>query len=174
MRDRRRGIEIPEELASSQAVPDDLDATQRAPYAIPTTRRRRTAAVVYLVAAISLGGAVGRGAPPRLLVVAAILVGLAVWHLASAWPIRVLDPEALETANREVPFPVGHASAAVGFDGWRARPIWNVLVFSGDNPPSQRGLVRVDAVDGHLVEKYVEGIAPHGTRPTADGWTRTQ
>jgi hypothetical protein len=76
----------------------------------------------------------------------------------SAWRIAVLDPEALEIANREVPMAVGHASAAVGFDGWRARPIWNVLVFSADEPPSQRGLIRVDAVDGKVVGTYVEKI----------------
>jgi hypothetical protein len=53
---------------------------------------------------------------------------------------------------------VGHASAAVGFDGWRARPIWNVLVFSADDPPTERGLIRVDAVDGTVVETYVEAV----------------
>jgi hypothetical protein len=34
--------------------------------------------------------------------------------------------------------------------------VWNVLVFSADEPPSRRGLVRIDAVDGHVVESYVE------------------
>jgi hypothetical protein len=37
--------------------------------------------------------------------------------------------------------------------------VWNVLVFSADDPPSQRGLVRVDAVDGRVVETYTEPIA---------------
>lgn len=169
MTKRRRGIEIPGEVARTEAVPDDLDAAQREPYTIPTTRRRRTAAVIYLVAAAAVGTTIGLGAPVGLLVVVAILSLLAAWHLASAWSIGVLDPEALETANREVPFAVGHASAAVGFDGWRARPIWNVLVFSADEPPSQRGLVRVDAVDGHVVESYVERIAPPGNRQPATG-----
>jgi len=58
-----------------------------------------------------------------------------------------------------VQFPVGHASAVVGFDGLRARPVWNVLVFSADEPPTQRGLVRVDAVDGHVVESVTEEVA---------------
>ena len=87
---------------------------------------------------------------------------MAAWHLASAWEIEVLDPAALDKANRATDFSVGHASAAVGFDTWRARPIWNVLVFSSDDPPSQRGLVRVDAVDGHVVEMYAEKISETG------------
>lgn len=156
---RRRGIEIPEEVARAEAVPEDLDATQHAPYAIPTTRRRRSAAVVYGVAALLAGAAPLAGLPGGLVVVAVLLALLAGWHALSAWPIRILDPEALERANREVGFAVGHASAAVGFDGWRARPIWNVLMFSADDPPTRRALVRIDAVDGHVVEKYEEQVA---------------
>ena len=61
-------------------------------------------------------------------------------------------------ANRSTDFAVGHASAVLGFDGLLARPIWNVLVFSADDPPSQRGLVRVDARAGSIIEQYVEPI----------------
>ena len=151
-------IRIPDEIARAQQVPEELDATQRWPYSIPSTRRRRKAAMVYGVGATGVIAVIAAGGPTLLLVLVGILAALVVWHLMSAWPIEVLDPAALEVANREVPFAVGHASAAVGFDGWRARPIWNVLVFSADEPPSQRGLVRVDAVDGHVVETYVEPI----------------
>jgi hypothetical protein len=31
-------------------------------------------------------------------------------------------------------------------------------VFSADEPPSQRGLVRVDAIAGSVVDSYVEDI----------------
>lgn len=147
----RRGIEVPGEVAASEALPDDLDATQREPYTIPSTRRRIRGGVIYAVSAVValLAG---------LWAVAAILVLAAAWHFTAAWQIKILDPEALETASRTVGFPVGHASAVVGFDGLRARPVWNVLVFSADDPPSQRGLVRVDAVDGHVVESYAEAV----------------
>lgn len=95
---------------------------------------------------------------PSMIFAAALLGVIALWHFVSAWDIGVLDPQALEVANREVPMAVGHASAAVGFDGWRARPVWNVLVFSADDPPTERGLVRVDAVEGTVVGTYVEKI----------------
>ena len=49
--------------------------------------------------------------------------------------------------------------STVGFDGWRARPVWNVLVFDAADPPSRRGLVRVDAGSGEIVETYTEEIA---------------
>ena len=159
--EERRPLEISEEVARAQGVPYDLDATQRQPYTIPSTRRRRTAAVVYLVGAALGTGSVVAGLPAGMFVIVGAMVVVAIWHLASAWRIEILDPEALETATRATEFAVGHASAAVGFDGWRARPIWNVLVFSADDPPSQRGLVRVDAVDGHVVEMYSEEVASH-------------
>jgi hypothetical protein len=147
------------EGARREAAPDDRDAAQHEPYAIPSTRRRRTAGGIHLGAAALVGGLVATGADRGLLVAAAILVILGVWCLLAAWPIAVLDPAALERAGREVSFTVGHASAAVSFDGWRARPVWNVLVFSGDDPPTRRALVRVDAVDGHVVEKYEEALS---------------
>lgn len=158
MTDERRPLEISEEVARAVGLPEDLDATQREPYTIPTTRRRRTAAVVYLTGALLAVVGVLAGLPVGLYVVAGALLVIAGWHAVSAWRIEILDPEALEIANRAIEFPVGHASAAVGFDGWRARPIWNVLVFSADDPPSRRGLVRVDAVTGDVVETYTEEV----------------
>jgi hypothetical protein len=35
-----------------------------------------------------------------------------------------------------------------------------VLVFSADEPPTKRALVRVDAVDGAVVEHYAEPVPP--------------
>lgn len=158
MTEERRPLEISEETARAEGVPEDLDATQREPYTIPSTRRRTTAAIVYLTAGALVAGGVAAGMPTGLLAIAVMLVVLASWHAVSAWRIEILDPEALDIANRAIDFPVGHASAAVGFDGLRARPVWNVLVFSADEPPSRRGLVRVDAVTGDVVETYVEDV----------------
>jgi hypothetical protein len=154
--ERSRRMEIPEELARAEGVPDDLDSSLVGPYTFPTPRRRRRGAVVLAVGSLLAAGGVAAGLPRGLLVTAGGLALLAVWHLLAAWPLEVDDVTALETANRAAECPVGHASAAVGFDGIRARPVWNVLVFSADEPPTRRGLVRVDAVDGHLVESFVE------------------
>jgi len=161
-RPRQSRIEIPAAVAHAEAVPEDLDAAQREPYTIPSTRRRRVAGWIHLGAAAAAAGLVALGAAPGLLVVAGLLAVIGVWSLGSAWPIQVLDPQALDIAGAAVGFAVGHASAAVSFDGWRSRPVWNVLVFSADEPPTRRGLVRVDAVDGHVVEKYEEEVVVAG------------
>ena len=53
-------------------------------------------------------------------------------------------------------FPVGHASAQLGWRGLRSRPSWRVLLYSADSPPTLRGLVELDAVDGSVIGDYVE------------------
>ena len=142
--------EIPEDVARQAGVPEDLDSGAVGPYAFPSPLRRRTAAWVYLgaaaLAAVSvlwLGGAMWW--------VAGLLVALAAYHLLAAWDLKINDRDALDTAGREVSFAVGHAAAGVGFTGWRARPVWNVMVYSADEPPAQRALVQVDGVTGEVL-----------------------
>ncbi len=153
-RERRR-LEIPDDVARAEHMPGDLDSSLVGPYTFPSPRRRRTAAAVFAVGAV-LAGAGAVVLAPGLWVLTGILAAMTLWNSVAAWPLNVGDAEALDIANRETEFAVGHASAAVGFDGWRSRPVWNVLVFSADDPPSQRGLVRVDGVGGRVLGSHVE------------------
>jgi hypothetical protein len=157
-RKKARRIEIPEDVAAAAGMPDDLDASALDPYAVPDPARRRRAGVVYLVAAIVTGSTIAAGLPSGmwLMVIAFVLIG--AYHFLAGWHLAVREGRALEAANRAIGFPVGHASAALGFTGWRSRPVWNVLVFSADDPPTRRGLVRVDAIDGTVVEHYDEAV----------------
>jgi hypothetical protein len=59
-------------------------------------------------------------------------------------------------AAGEVGFPVGHASAQLGWRGLRSRPTWRILLYSNEEPPKQRGLVLVDGVDGTVLDHFVE------------------
>jgi hypothetical protein len=157
----RRGIEIPADVAEGVALPEDLDAEVVAPHAVPDPQRRRRAAVVYVAAAALTALGVTLGAlPVGMWLTVGFLLAVAGWYLLGAWHLVVREGAALEAANRAIGFPVGHASANLGFRGWRSRPIWNVLVFSADDPPSRRGLVRVDGIDGSIVETYAEDVPP--------------
>jgi hypothetical protein len=88
----------------------------------------------------------------------ALLAAIGGFHFLAGWRLDVREWKALQVANQATGFPVGHASAQLTFDGWRSRPVWNVLVFSADDPPSQRGLVRVDGITAEVVEEYVEDV----------------
>jgi hypothetical protein len=141
----------------ADSLPEDLDVTAYVgPYLFPDIRRRRVAgAILALLGAASL--AVGIGSDEVGLVGAgALLAVLAAYHFACAWPLAVDQIDALAVASRTVGFPVGHASGQLGWRGVRSRPSWRILLYSADAPPSRRGLVEVDAVDGAVLGEYVE------------------
>lgn len=148
-------------------LPEDLNATEYVgPYQFPDNSRRRIPAVLYLaLAALSAvtwfafgrdqtenGGYVNDG----FLWASVLLTALAIYLLSSSWRLGVDETEALVSASRAVGFAVGHASAQQVWRGWRSRPTWRVLCYSAEDPPSKRGLVLIDAIDGVQVECLVE------------------
>ena len=70
--------------------------------------------------------------------------------------VAARDLDALTAASRVVGFPIGHASAQLGWRGTRSRPTWRILLYSAEDPPMRRGLVLVDGVDGAVVDHFVE------------------
>lgn len=139
------------------ALPDDLDVTAYVgPYIFPSMRRRRIAAAAYVV--LALGAIIGgrSGDLPGVTGVGIFLLIVAAYHWITAWPLAIDQTDALVHATRAIGFPVGHASAQLAWRGWLSRPTWRVLVYSNDDPPSQRGLVELDAVDGEALGSYSE------------------
>lgn len=151
----RAGIHIDRDLAESVAIEEELDANVVGAYRFPSPRRRRIAGWVYLGVAVLALLAIDGG-----WVAALGLTVLAIWHFLAAWPLALAEDEALRVAGKAVDFPVGHASAEVRFAGWRSRPRWAVLLYSAADPPDQRALVIVDAVEGEVVEAYREPVTP--------------
>jgi hypothetical protein len=150
----RSGIHIERDLAESLAIEEDLDSNVVGPYRFPSPMRRRISGWVFVVAAVIAMLVIDGGWLPAI-----GLFGLAAWNFASAWPLSVDESQALSLAGAAVPFPVGHASAAVTFRGLRSRPQWSVVLYSAEEPPDQRALVVVDAVSGDLAdEPYVEDV----------------
>ena len=138
-------------------LPEELDVTAYVgPYLFPSPRRRRIAGTMYAV--LALACLVGWLASDNTgLLGAAIFLALAAaYHFVASWPLAVDQTEALLIATRTVGFPVGHSSAQLAWRGLRARPAWRILLYSADEPPSMRGLVELDAVDGRVLGEYTE------------------
>lgn len=138
-------------------LPDDLDVTAYVgAYTFPDVVRRRWIGAIYLgVAAGCVGAWIATDAGAML--GAALLLGLiGVYHLIAGWRLRVDEGEALVVATRTVGFPIGHASAQLTWRGLRSRPTWRIVLFSADEPPSKRGLVELDAVDGSVLGHFTE------------------
>jgi hypothetical protein len=145
-------------------LPADLDVSGYVgQYTFPDIRRRRIAGAVYLILAAGCFAlwVTHRGDDHVLVnrgtLVAAVALLLIGWyHWVTAWPLVVRDTDALVAAVREVGFPVGHASAQLGWRGLRSRPTWRILLYSAEDPPDRRGYVVVDAVDGSVIGHFVE------------------
>ncbi len=144
-------------------LPTDLDPSAFVgPYEFPDNSRRRWPGVLYLVIAAICVGAyfvfdssaiVNNG----LLVAAAVLSAVGVFSITSGWRMHVDETEALIAAQQALGFPIGHASAQQVWRGLRSRPTWRVLCYSAEDPPAERGLVLVDAIDGRVIEHLREG-----------------
>ncbi len=152
----REGIHIERDLADQIAIEEELDANIEAEYRFPSPSRRRIAGWIYVAAGIISLFAFDGG-----WVASAIFALLAAWQFLSSWPLEVDEHQAMTTAAGAVDFPIGHSSASVRFRGWRSRPRWSVMLYSATEPPDQRALIVVDAVDGNIVETpYVDQIDP--------------
>ena len=145
------------------ALPADLDTTAiETPYLFPNNSRRRIPGVLYIligIGCIVLVAWAGEGAVlvNRGVTVAGIaLIAIGFYHLQGGWDLSFDEEHALQAATRQVGFPVGHASAQLGWRGLRSRPTWRILLYSNEPTPEQRGLVLVDGVDGEIIDHFVE------------------
>jgi len=142
-------------------LPDDLNAAEFVgPYVFPNNNRRRIAASLYVVIGaifvvlwlivdsplVNAGFGVGGAA----------LIAVGLYGMLAGWNLRYDENDALVAATRSVGFPIGHASAQLGWRGWLSRPTWRILVYSNEPQPERRGLVLVDGNDGSVLDAIVE------------------
>ena len=144
-------------------LPEDLDASAYVgPYTFPDNKRRRIPGYIYIAIGLLCLLLWATAGDDAVLVNEGILAaGIALlliggYHLLAGYPLELDEHEALVAATKEVGFPVGHASAQMGWRGLRSRPTWRILLYSADEPPTKRGLVLVDGVDGEVISAFVE------------------
>ena len=144
-------------------LPADLDLDQLdSDYTIPNNNRRRIPALLYVVLG-SLAAAwylVGGEDSPLVnrgtLVAAICLIGFAVYGFFASGTLVVDEVQALSTSASVLDFAIGHASAQMVWRGWLSRPVWRVLCYSSDNPPTRRALVLIDGRSGKVIEWFAE------------------
>jgi len=132
-------------------LPANLDTTAIAtPYLFPNNSRRRIPGVLYILIGIGCIALVASAGDDAVMVI----VGL--YHLQGGWDLSFDEEQALQAATRQVGFPVGHASAQLGWRGFRSRPTWRILLYSNEPSPEHRGLVLVDGIDGEIIDHFSE------------------
>lgn len=146
------------------SLPGDLDVSGLVgPYMFPNNSRRRIPGVLYLfIAVCSIGVyALTRDADPAMINIGFLWGGIALalfgaYSLIAGWNLDVDEAEALLIASRTVGFPVGHASAQMGWRGLLSRPTWRILLYSNEPQPASRGMVFIDGVDGEVIDEIIE------------------
>lgn len=153
----------PDDEEYRDELPADLDASGLVgPYLFPNNSRRRIPAVLYVLVGAGCIGLWALRSDDGVLVnggfltAGIVLIVLAAYHWQGGWDLAFDEEQALGAATREVGFPVGHASAQLGWRGLRSRPTWRILLYSNEPSPEQRGLVLVDGVDGEIIDTFVE------------------
>ncbi len=145
------------------SLPSELDLDEYVGVTtFPDPARRRVVGVLWLVCAAVAGAVlltrpvdgvlVNRGLVP--FAIGTALIG--VYHLAAGHRLKVRETDALVLASHRVGFPIGHASAQLGFQGVLSKPTWRILLYSADTPPTKRGMVLIDARNAQVLGDYVE------------------
>jgi hypothetical protein len=145
-------------------LPEELDVTGFVgPYQFPDNSRRRVPGLIYLVTAagclalwLAYHGGDSVLVNEGFLLAAVVLTLVGIYCITSGWRMAIDEKQALVLATRAVAFPVGHASAQLGWRGLRSRPTWRILCYSAEEPPLQRGFVLIDAVDETIVDAIIE------------------
>jgi hypothetical protein len=145
------------------ALPEDLNVSEFVgPYVFPNNNRRRVPGYLYLFLGVGCLGLYAVAGDGGVLVNAGYLAAgvslllIGAYHLLAGWNLDVDERDALVAATERVAFPVGHASAQLGWRGLASRPTWRILLYSAENPPTRRGLVLVDGVDAEIVAAFTE------------------
>jgi hypothetical protein len=86
------------------------------------------------------------------------LVIFAAFQIAGGWRIKVTDMEAIAIAREQASFEAGHASGTLGFRGWLAKPVWQILVFAAGPAPDKQALITVDGLTGEVLGTYEEEV----------------
>ena len=145
-------------------LPDDLvSAGYVGPYVFPNNNRRRIPALLYAVLGVTCIAVwfASSGGDPVLVNSGVLAAGIgllvfAAYSFQAGFDLDIDERDALVAASRAVGFPIGHASAQLGWRGLRSRPTWRILLYSAEEPPATRGLVLVDGVDGTVLEHFTE------------------
>ncbi len=156
----------------TDVLPEDLNAVDnRLPFKYPDNNRRRIPGTMYAFVGVAVLVVGFFGDDDAVLIndglmaAGVLLLIVGVLSLTSGWSMKIDEQEALAAAGAAVNFTIGHASAQQVWRGLRSRPTWRVLCYSDEEPPRQRGLVLVDAVDGRVVQSLVES--------SSDEWSTT-
>ena len=89
---------------------------------------------------------------------------VAAYHFVARGRCKIDQTEALLDRDPHGRIRGRPLQRPAGLARLRARPVWRILLYSADEPPTIRGLVQIDAVDGTVMGEYTE--------PNPEDWSQ--
>ena len=157
------GIDISKEDADKQVVPEDLNSLAVGSYIVPNPKRRRTFAIMLIITAfvsqivISLYDWLDITVGVFLV----FLIGIFILFIDNT--INVEQSNVIENVAKHIPHSTGYYSIALTFQFMKKyrflKPVWTVIVYDHNNPPTMKTIIEIDASTAELVsEAYTESI----------------
>lgn len=158
------GIDISQEDADKQIVPEDLNSLAVGSYIVPNPKRRKTFGVMLIITALIsqvitsfydwLNITVG--------VILVILIGIFILFIDNT--INVKQSNVIENVVKHIPHSIGYYSIALTFQFMKKylflKPVWTVIVYDHNNPPTMKTIIEIDASTAELVsETYTESLS---------------
>ena len=156
------GININQEDADQEYLPDDLNSLAVGSYVVPNPSKRKIYPVLsfivgllFLVASYFLDFI---NFLPVFLVIAFITIFFTIINNK----FKINQREVIESIAALIPHSIGYYSIALTFNfSIKAilTPVWTVIVYSHENPPIKKTIVEINAFSGIVVtEPYTENI----------------
>jgi len=156
------GINISQEDADQEYLPDDLNSLAVGSYVVPNPSKRKVYPVLsfivgllFLVASYFLDFI---NFLPVFVVIAFVTFFLTIINNK----FNINQSEVIESVSTLIPHSIGYYSIALTFNfsiKSILTPVWTVIVYSHENPPIQKTIVEINAFSGIVVtEPYTENI----------------
>jgi len=154
---------LDDESNELDVLPADLqpDLADHEDYIFPDNDRRKVPGYLYLaISTVVLVSSIIWSDSPFIstgLILGAFALGLFGGYSVFAGKKLLVDERsALTAATEACGFPVGHASAQMTWYGAGSKPMWRILLYSADEPPTQRGFVLIDGVNRSVIDSISE------------------
>ena len=154
-----RGIDIDEDEANKENIPDDLNSLAYSAYRIPDLKRRKIfSLIIFIIILLSIilnYLFIWLDFRFSLLILSTITIYL--YFVKSK--MNITQSEVIQNIGPHIDHSLGYYSTALTFTGLLLKPVWTVIVYDHNNPPQQRSIVEIDANTGQLInDVYAENL----------------
>ena len=153
------GIEISQEDAANENLPDDLNSLAYGAYRLPDLSRRRFFAIILLIFCLVSISLIFFSNQNIFIYPSVIFFIIFIYIFLLDHHISVQQKEVIENAAQHIDHSVGYYSVGLTFRNFILNPVWTVIIYDHNNPPIARSIIEIDANSSKLIgEVYKEKL----------------